>query len=250
MTKIACAALLAAAVAGGCASQRPVSLFNGKDLTGFYSFLPTKGVNHDPDRVFSVEDGMIHVSGTEYGYIATEKEFANYRLSVEYRWGTQTHEPRLNKARDNGILFHMRGPDKIWPQSIEFQIIEGGTGDLLLVDGASMDFVETLRPRLAGSNLLSPDGRRMVRGRLNWAGRSRTWKDVVNFRGSQDLEKPVGEWNQLELQTDGGAIAYAVNGTVVVRATGVTPDKGHILLQSEGAELFFRNVLLWSRAGI
>lgn len=242
--------LVATGFCVGCASQRPVSLFNGRDLTGFYTFLETKGVNQDPEKVFTVQDGMIHVSGKEFGYLATEKEFGNYHLSVEFKWGPATHAPRVNNARDNGILFHMSGPDKIWPKSLEFQIIEGGTGDLLLVEGTSIDFQEAWRPRLAAANLLSPDGRRVVKGRVNWAGRSPVWKDTLGIRGAQDLERPVGEWNLLELVTQDGSIGYTVNGTVVLKGTGATPQKGRILLQSEGAEVFFRNLQLSTKTGL
>src|SRR3954454_12283493 len=62
-------------------------LFNGKDLAGFYTFLPTPGKDNDPEHYFKVEDGMIHVMDLpisddkrEFGYFATEKSYDNYRL--------------------------------------------------------------------------------------------------------------------------------------------------------------------------
>ncbi len=250
MKRFVATVLVTCGLSIGCAAQRPVSLFNGRDLSGFYTFLETKGVNQDPDKVFTVENGLIHVSGKEFGYLATNKDFGNYHLSVEFKWGQGTHAPRVNNARDNGILFHMSGPDKIWPKSLEFQIIEGGTGDLLLVDGTSIEFQESWRPRLAAADLLSSDGRRVIRGRVNWAGRSPVWKDTLGIRGEHDLERPVGEWNLLELVTDNGAVGYTVNGTVVLQGRGATPQKGRILLQSEGAEIFFRNVQLHPRTGL
>src|SRR5690348_8458751 len=67
-----------------------VHLFNGKDLTNFYTYLgaPTKGErpygkDHDPEKVFTVHDGMIHVSGRVFGGLITEKEYENYHLLVE-----------------------------------------------------------------------------------------------------------------------------------------------------------------------
>ncbi len=231
-------------VLAGVPQDEAIQLFNGRDLSNLYAFLKEKGRGNDPGRVFSVADGLIRVSGAEYGYIATEKEFENYHLTVEFKWGAETHPPRKEKARDSGLLFHFTGDDKIWPKSLEFQIIEGGTGDIILVGGASMDYDEALKPLFAAKNMVSEDGKRIIRGRINWPGRSPEWKDVAGFRGREDLEKPVGEWNILELLAEGGSFIYRVNGKQVVKGTGAQPAKGKILLQSEGAELFFRRIEL------
>ncbi|MBV8882196.1 MAG: DUF1080 domain-containing protein [Planctomycetaceae bacterium] len=221
-------------------------LFNGKDLTGFYTYLQRSGKNNDPDHVFTVHDGMIHVSGKEFGYIATEKEYENFHLKAEFKWGEATWPPREKAARDSGILFHMQGEDKVWPRSIEFQIIEGGTGDLLVVGGASIAFDPSLEKRLAEpkSKMLSPDGTRIIRSRVDWEKRSKQWKDVLGMRGEDDLERPRGEWNTLQLECRGDHLIYWVNGTKVLEARGAEPRKGRILFQSEGAELFFRKLEL------
>ncbi|HEY1378094.1 MAG TPA: DUF1080 domain-containing protein, partial [Gemmataceae bacterium] len=120
---------------GADAGGRATQLFNGKDLTGFYTYLRDVGKNTDPKKVFTVTDGAIHVSGEAFGYLATEKEYENYHLTVEFRWGEKTHAPRADNARDSGVLLHMTGEDRVWPQCIEFQMIEGGTGDIILVGG-------------------------------------------------------------------------------------------------------------------
>ena len=124
---------LACTLSADVETDKSRPLFNGQNLSGFYTFLERHGKNNDPDKVFSVADGMIRISGQEFGFLATEQEFENYHLTVEFKWGTQTHPPRKDRARDSGILFHFTGPDKVWPQSIEFQLFEGGTGDLILV---------------------------------------------------------------------------------------------------------------------
>ncbi|HXG62478.1 MAG TPA: DUF1080 domain-containing protein [Planctomycetota bacterium] len=247
--RIAAVVLGAFLGAGSAPRQERIALFNGKDLSNFYTYLHAKpgggeplGKNNDPLGVFTVRDGVIRVSGEVFGYLSTEKEFENYELIVEYRWGEKTYPPRETQARDSGILFHVQGEDKIWPCSLEFQIIEGGTGDLLLVGGASMDFDPALEPRFAGKGMLSPDGKRIVKGRVNWPGRSRQWKDVLGFRDAGDLEKPRGEWNRLELRCRKGTFSYVVNGALVLEGRGAFPGKGRILLQSEGAEIFFRKV--------
>ena len=99
----------------------PIVLFNGHDLNNFDIFLKSHGLNNDPDQVFRVERGIIHISGKEFGYIITKQEFANYYLRAEFKWGEGTYAPRQGKARDSGILYNVRGPQKVWPTSIEFQ---------------------------------------------------------------------------------------------------------------------------------
>ena len=124
-----------------------VHLFNGKDLTNFYTWL-VGDKRADPDKVFTVVpdvDGApaIRISGQKYGGITTEKEYESYRLVVEFKWGTKTWAPRVERARDSGVLVHCQGPDGgtradlngPWMRSIEAQIIEGGVGDFLLVAG-------------------------------------------------------------------------------------------------------------------
>ncbi len=222
---------------------RPIKLFNGRDLTNFYTFLRTKGKNVDPDKVFTVVNGAIRVSGTEFGQFMTNDEFENYRLVVEFKWGAETHAPRKDRARDSGILYHCVGPDKVWHRSVEYQIIEGGTGDIILVDGASMDFDPAHTPRYAGARL-SPFGTRLLGGRVNWHKRAADWKDVIDFRGKDDVEKPVGQWNRVEVVADGADFVHLLNGVDVNRGTGADPRKGKILFQSEGAELFFKTIEL------
>ncbi|MBI3694678.1 MAG: DUF1080 domain-containing protein [Acidobacteria bacterium] len=207
-------------------SGQGVELFNGKNLDGFYTFLTSKGTDQDPDRVFSVHDGMMHVSGTEYGYFATKQEYENYHLTVEFKWGEATHPPREGKARDSGVLYHFVGPDKVWPKSIEFQMIEGGTGDIILVDGAA----------------LTRGGESKVKGRFDRYEKG-PWKDAAGYRDPvREVEKPRGEWNTLELIADGDKVKYLVNGILVNEGTGASPAKGKLLFQSEGAEVFFRSI--------
>lgn len=235
----------------GASTPAREQLFNGRDLTNFYTYLGPKagekepiGRNADPLGVFTVKDGVIRASGEVFGYFATEKEYENYRLVVEFKWGEKTFAPRKTQARDSGILFHVTGEDKVWPKSIEYQIIEGGTGDILLVGGTSMDFDETLLPRFASKReqMLSPDGKRIVKGRVNWEKRAKDWKDVLGFRGPDDIEKPAGEWNTMELICYDGTFTYLLNGQKVAEGRGAEPRKGRIVLQSEGAEIFFRKV--------
>src|SRR4051794_34602401 len=85
-----------------------IHLFNGKDLTNFYTWLIAPetggrspyGKNNDPEKVFTVRDGMIRISGQVYGGLITEREYGNYHLTTEFRWGDETSGNREKRARD------------------------------------------------------------------------------------------------------------------------------------------------------
>src|SRR5438552_3935084 len=88
--------------------KTPIKLFNGKDLAGLTTWLKdTK--RDDPRKVFTVKDGILHLSGDGFGYVATDKEYANYHLTVEYKWGKKTDGGKY--VRNSGILLHAIGPD-------------------------------------------------------------------------------------------------------------------------------------------
>lgn len=235
------------------ANGKTISLFNGRNFDNWYVFLKNRGRNNDPKQVFTVQDGLIRISGEEWGCITTNEEYENYKLTVDFKWGHKTFEPRLTKARDNGILLHSTGADGgysgTWMHSIEVQIIEGGTGDFLVVGDGSEKFAltSTVAPQKQGGAWLFQPGGQPVTihgGRINWYGRDPAWQDVLDFRGSQDVEKPVGEWNRIECIVVGSDISTFLNGTLVNKATQVKPTKGRIQIQSEGAEMFVRRVAL------
>lgn len=228
---------------------RAIKLFNGRDLDGWYTWL-REAHYEDPAKVFTVADGMIHISGEQWGGIATRRAFRDYHLITEWKWGTKTWKPREKAARDAGILVHGAGPDgsyhETWLASIESQIIEGGSGDFLVVPGA-------VKPRLTAD--IRQEGNQFIwkvggtpitkeSGRFNWFGRDPKWTDTLGFRGAQDVEKPVGQWNRHEVICDGDTITNIVNGVVVNYAYNSTVTGGKIQLQSEGAEIYFRRVEL------
>lgn len=236
---------------GQSSRKKTTKLFNGKNLDGWYTYLIKSGRGSDPLKVFSVNDKQIRISGEDYGCITTLNEYENYKLVVEFKWGTQTFPPRLNNARDNGVLIHSQGKDgafsKSWMYSIECQIIEGGTGDFLVVGDGSKTFELTslVKPRAEkGPYIFDPNGSPATinLGRIDWYARDPQWKDVINFRGQHDIEKPAGEWNKMEIIAKGDNVTIYLNGTLVNQATNVKPSKGHIQIQSEGAEMFVRKV--------
>ncbi|MEO6328609.1 MAG: DUF1080 domain-containing protein [Ginsengibacter sp.] len=201
-------------------AQQPAMkpLFNGKDLKGWYSFLKTKGKNSDPEKVFAVENGMLHISGKEFGYIATEKVYKNFHLAAEFKWGIKKYPPRDadTTKRDNGICYYfpLGEPDFVWPKSIECQIQEGDTGDFWLIGGTTI-VVDGIRSQ--------PDSFHRVQKKL-------------------DAEMPTGQWNRVEVIADNGRITYIVNDKVVNEGESPSLSEGKILVQSEGAEIFYRKI--------
>lgn len=239
--------------ANGLARQKKVTLFNGKNLNGWYTFLNKQGKDKDPDQVFKVENKMIHISGSEFGCITTNEEYRDYDLEVEFKWGEKTHKPRETAARDNGILIHSQGKDGAfsgnWMYSIECQLIEGGSGDFLVVSDGSSKFAITcpVAPeKQNGTYIYQPQGdtATIFKGRINWFARDAGWKDVKDFRGARDVEKPVGEWNKVRVIAMADDIYFYLNGVLVNRAMRVRPTIGRIQIQSEGAEMFVRKVEL------
>lgn len=224
--------------ASGCVSssktQNVVHLLQPEN---FYPFVQKSGVDDDPDHVFTWTNGVLHISGQHYGFLATKQtNLSNYKLLAEYKWGEKTWPPRENLARDSGVLVHCVGNDPkpdanwIWPTCIEGQIIEGGTGDILVVSGAKL----TVNGVTKGPKT----------ERFDRPGRA-PWKDEAGYRGLHEIEKPTGQWNQLEILCDGDKVAVRVNGHKTVEGTNAIPASGKILLQSEGAEIFFRRLDLY-----
>lgn len=212
-----------------------VVLFDGSNLNDFDSFLRGKGLNSDPDHVFRLENGVIHVSGKEFGYLITKNSYHNFYLRAEFKWGEGTYGERAGKARDSGILYNVQGEQKVWPRSVEFQIIEGGTGDFWMTDGASLTGKD-------GKRVVGPPGKASP---IDHFGKG-PWQNVAGFRDAAgDLEKPHGEWNLLELVTNGNDIKQYVNGKLANEGTDPFPAEGKILVQSEGAEVFFRDIKLY-----
>jgi len=228
-----------------------VNLFNGQNLDGWYTFVKGRGTGIDPKKVFTVQDGLIRISGEEYGCITTNEEFNDYKLIVEFKWGPKTFAPRVDKARDNGILLHSTGEDGgysgTWMYSIECQIIEGGTGDFLVVGDGTEKFSLTSNvapKKQGGGNVYMPGGAALTinKGRIDWFARDPNWKDVLGFRGEKDVEKEVGKWNRIECIADGDNLTVYLNGILVNQAYRVKPSKGKIQIQSEGAEMLVRKV--------
>jgi hypothetical protein len=275
LAAVAFAVLLAAAAfvlpsAGGGKKDgdwRP--LFNGKDLDGWDTWLgsPGKGekpvgLNTDPKKVYTVVqfEGQpaIRISGEIFGALTSKEEFENYHIKLEFKWGEKKWPPREKAPRDSGLLYHCVGPHGAgggnWMRSQECQIQEKDCGDYWSVAGAMVDV--TAEPESADPlakihykaggmkvsvprKLKGPDGKPRTDNRII--------KSVLN-----EKEK---DWNTIEVLTVGGTSVHVVNGKVnmvltnsrqVVDGKVVPLTRGKIQIQSEGAEVYYRNIAVRS----
>lgn len=183
----------------------PIELFNGVDMTGWTYHLNGSQAMED---VWSVEDGVLRCEGRPAGYIRTEADYTNYELTLEWRFLPE------RGAGNSGVLMRMTGKDKVWPKSIEAQLMSRNAGDIWNIDRFPMVVDEE---RTNG---------RHTRKRL------------------PTNERPFGEWNRYRILLDRGEMTLEVNGAVQNTARWCEEVPGKICLQSEGAYIEFRNIVL------
>ncbi|WP_428333202.1 3-keto-disaccharide hydrolase [Novosphingobium sp.] len=228
-------------------------LFNGRDLSGWTLFLDGVG---DRDRygAIGIEGDVLHVLGPQYrgptraamGYLATDRVYENYHLSLEYKWGTLRYDPRTLYKRDSGILYHVPpGHEMLWPDCVEYQIMEYHTGDALPINHRAIEAIS-----LGGMPSWPEDfpGNTRYAPQVDAGGNLRQW---IHADGTFDT---LEGWNTVELIAQGDKAAHIVNGRIVTAIYGLQSqdpaDKsryvplkgGRILLQIEGAEIMFRNI--------
>ncbi len=237
------------------AAEKPwVKLFNGKDLSGLYTFLQTHGRNSDPDKIVTIEDGAIHLykhaehgSKVVMGYIGTEKEYGNYHLRFEYKWGTKKFEPRLKLRQDAGLYYHIIGDDAVWPKALQYQVEATNVGDIIALYGYQLD--STHDPKTAGEPMTTylPADQGGVPRILGGKG--------IAYQKHLAKDHEKDGWNVAEIIAKVDTTSHILNGHVInagknIRVVGLDPAKpneavphakGRIALEIEAAEIFFRN---------
>jgi hypothetical protein len=193
-------------------------LFDGKTLEGWtFIVKPDKdGKRADPKATWSVANGMIHCTGKPNGCLVTQKDYADYVLKVKWRW------PAEGRGGNSGVLLHVQD-EKYWPTSIEAQMLVGRAGDLLLTNPPDA--------KLEGENSRQdPKLERCFR----------------RVETKEPVEKKLGEWNEMEVTCRGGDIMLVINGITVNEGKNGNLHSGRIALQSEGAELDFKDIRIKS----
>jgi hypothetical protein len=251
------------------------SLWNGKDLDGWTTWMqrpsPTSevpglardangrytepiGSGRDPLKVFTVDsdvDGRaaIRISGEVFGELRSTASFKDYHLKLQFKWGEKKWPPRAapETQRDSGLLYHVHAAPgaegRTWARSVELQIQEHDVGDLYAV-GSVIAVRSKARPNTRPAIYdYDPAG--------EWTFFSQSQGASGRCVKQPDNEKPTGEWNTVELIAFGEDSIHIVNGKVVMRLHGPlridTPvptsvTSGPIILQSEGAEVYYRDI--------
>lgn len=226
-------------------------LFNGRDLTGWGMFLAQDGRGADPAGMIAVEDGVLRLNGDSAdgrrvaeGYLATEQEYENYHLRLQYQWGRATPPPPA-ASRDSGVLYHVTGDGPPQPLSLQCEIREGNVGDLLTSPGLQLDsWVDPASKESRERTFLDPHfgGEPTVCG---GTGTARQLKGGMN--------ELLG-WNTLEIVARGSSVTHILNGKILNHGEKVrnadAPDpqrpppaaRGKIALEIGGAPVQYRNI--------
>lgn len=241
-----------------------ISLLNGHDFSGWYTMLQKSGKGVAEERkIVAMEDGMLHILGNEVssapaeaGYLATNQEFGNVHIRVEYKWGMKRFAPRLLAKRDNGLLYGMVGEDKVWPTMVECQIEEGDVGDYFLVGG--IRGVQDPHENGFFGEGLTPNG---------WTGENKPpahGNSSPEPSGGRKIKdgnfEELNNWNMVEVIWQGDRSAHIVNGRTVNAVSGLQqPDpanpgqfipltRGRIAIEIEFAEIWYRRIEVRSLA--
>jgi hypothetical protein len=233
---LACLATAGAPLGRSADAIAPASttdLFNGRDLSGWVVF----GRDNDPaaKTTWSVNDGVLTATGSPFGYIRTEKQYRDYRLHVEWRWvpgDPPVDDQGRPRNRNSGVLLHLQGEDKVWPDCIEAQLQINNAGDFIAMGSNAFDELLAARETAAAAAGDDEAKRRQATSMRRLA------------RRHDSSERPVGEWNTYEIVCRGDTATLTVNGILQNSATGLSVREGRLGFQSEGMPVEFRVIRL------
>jgi hypothetical protein len=203
------------------AVAQTTSLFNGNNLSGWHADVPQMDTDTAAKTPFIVRNGLLVSLGKPGGHLITDASFSNYRLEVEYRFA--------GEPGNCGVLVHASSPRvlyKMFPKSIEVQMMHENAGDFWLI----------------GEDIKAPDMEKRRGKKENWGVTEGKERRIINL--TDGAEKPLGEWNKMNIECLGNKIKVWVNGKLANYGYDATVSKGSIALQAEGAEVEFRKVEL------
>ena len=203
----------AAIDAGDVPQFRP--LFNGKDLTGWVDV-------NTSEETWSVKDGLLVCTGHPIGVMRSEKQYENFVLHIEWR--------HMEPGGNSGVFAWSAGT-----------IPEGRR----LPKGMEIQMLELQWPFLNPDKDGNPRPIAYVHGELFGAGGLETTPDNPRGSRSKSIEnrcKGAGEWNVYDVVCVDGIVKLSVNGKFVNGVRNASVKKGYLCLESEGAEIHFRNI--------
>lgn len=177
-------------------------------------------VNTDPST-WRKEKDLLICGGQPIGVMRSEKQYENFILHVEWR--------HMEAGGNSGIfVWSDAKPDEIGrlPGGVEVQMLE--------LDWVNQNIHDGVIPPIA-----------YVHGELFGVGGVETIPDNPRGSRSKSIENRAlgkGEWNTYDVVCVDGTIKLAVNGKFVNGISKSTIKKGYLCLESEGAEIHFRNL--------
>lgn len=248
------------------AQNNQVALFNGRNLNGWNTYIGPPlddsgkklsdvpvGLNNDPNHVFTVvqQDGekIIRISGENWGCISTLKEYGDFHLQLQFKWGKLSWGQKKGKKMDSGVLYFSVGDNGAdygaWMRSQEFQVEQGNCGDYWGVAGG-MEDIPVIK-KSDSEYVFSPSGEMKTFSATSAVGR--------HCIKQGDAERPAGEWNTLDLYCHGDTSVQMINGKVMMvlynsrqlkNGQAIPLVKGKLQIQSEGAEIFYKHIMVES----
>jgi hypothetical protein len=188
-----------------CTSNK---LWNEKDFAGWEMFTADETV--DAKSIWSIQDGVMHCKGIPTGYIRTTEDYDNYILTLEWRW--------VKEPGNSGVLLHAQLPDQVWPNCVECQLKTGNAGDFVLIGPGSIT--------------------------VNNEKHTNTERFHIIAKRQESNEASPGEWNHYKIVCKENTITCWVNDVLQNEGSETTLSSGKICLQSEGAPIEFRNIVL------
>ena len=189
-------------------------LFNGKDLTGWTD------VNTSPET-WSAKDGLLVCTGKPIGVMRSNKQYENFILHIEWR--------HMKPGGNSGVfVWSDATPSKNrLPLGMEVQMLE-------------LDWINKHKTKDG-----KPNHEGYISGEL--FGANGLTGDPDNPRGRRSMSrelrcKPHGEWNTYDIVCVDGTVKLSINGKFVNSIRNASIKKGYLCLESEGAEIHFRNI--------
>jgi len=190
-------------------------IFNGKDLSGWANV-------NTGDDTWTVRDGLLVCTGHPIGVMRSEKQYENFILHIEWR--------HMEAGGNSGVFVWSEGTvpqGKRLPKGVEVQMLE-------------LEWVNLHKGR---DGELPPIA--YVHGELFGANGARTVPDNPRGSRSKSIENRClgkGQWNTYDVVCVDGVIKLSVNGKFVNGISKSSVKKGYLCLESEGAEIHFRNI--------
>ncbi len=159
----------------------------------------------DPTTVFKMDNGILSITGVSTGYLRTKKTYKNFSLKLDWRW--------TKVLGNSGVLVHIQPKDTVWPVCYQVQQKADAAGDIICMNGL-------------------------------WAKECTDTVKTTVYKQKPSNEKPLGEWNSMEIISKNGTLKVFVNGELQNYITGLNAKKGYIGFQNEGKPIEFRNLYL------